>query len=62
MGYRWIGRIEKLAIAEHLGPICRGIREHPITLLEAPPGTGKTTVLPLALLEEPVGGTVGYSV
>jgi ATP-dependent helicase HrpB len=53
MGYRWIGRIEKLPIAEHLGLICRGISEHSITLLEAPPGTGKTTVLPLALLEEP---------
>jgi ATP-dependent helicase HrpB len=53
MAYRWITRIERLPIAEHLGPICRGICEHSITLLEAPPGTGKTTVLPLALLEEP---------
>lgn len=93
MSYRWLNRVENLPITEHLGPICRGIGEHSITLLEAPPGTGKTTVLPLALLEEhslagksililqprriaaksvaarmadlldePVGGTVGYSV
>jgi ATP-dependent helicase HrpB len=93
MSYRWLNRVENLPIAAHLGAICSGVSEHSITLLEAPPGTGKTTVLPLALLEEPslagktvlilqprriaaksvaarmadlldepVGGTVGYSV
>jgi ATP-dependent helicase HrpB len=93
MSYRWLNRVENLPIAAHLEAICSGISEHSITLLEAPPGTGKTTVLPLALLEEPslagktvlilqprriaaksvaarmadlldepVGGTVGYSV
>jgi ATP-dependent helicase HrpB len=93
MSYRWLNRVENLPIAAHLEAICSGVSEHSITLLEAPPGTGKTTVLPLALLEEPslagktvlilqprriaaksvaarmadlldepVGGTVGYSV
>ncbi len=53
MSYRWLNRVENLPIAEHLGAICSGVSEHSIALLEAPPGTGKTTVLPLALLEEP---------
>ena len=47
----WRTKVETLPIAKHLSNICEGVSEHPITLLEAPPGTGKTTVLPLALLE-----------
>src|SRR5919201_1507594 len=31
-----------------------------VAVLEAPPGAGKTTLVPLALLDEDVGATVGY--
>jgi ATP-dependent helicase HrpB len=41
-----------LPITAHLDAIARGISEHSLSILEAPPGTGKTTVLPLALLDE----------
>lgn len=49
----WRAVINNLPIAKHLTPLCAGIASHTITLVEAPPGTGKTTVLPLALLDEP---------
>jgi ATP-dependent helicase HrpB len=49
----WRQPVDTLPIAKHLSAICHGIAGHQITLLEAPPGTGKTTVLPLALLSEP---------
>ena len=49
----WRAAVEKLPITKHLTSIREGIASHPTTLLEAPPGTGKTTVLPLELLEEP---------
>src|SRR5690606_2686971 len=29
------------------------LRNHPIVILEAPPGAGKSTILPLHLLDEP---------
>lgn len=53
MSGTWRAAVERLPIAKHLTPIREGIASHPITLLEAPPGTGKTTVLPLELLEDP---------
>lgn len=49
----WRTTIATLPIAKHLAALREGIGAHSISLLEAPPGTGKTTVLPLALLEEP---------
>lgn len=49
----WLRSVDSLPITKHLAPICQGIAQHQITLLEAPPGTGKSTVLPLALLDEP---------
>jgi ATP-dependent helicase HrpB len=49
----WRAAIKHLPITQHLAPLCEGIASHTITLVEAPPGTGKTTVLPLALLDEP---------
>lgn len=89
----WRERIATLPIASHLDTIAAGVGSHSLTILEAPPGTGKTTALPLALLNEAwlegksilvlqprrlasravasrmadllqdeVGGTVGYSV
>jgi len=36
-----------------LPDIIRGLSEHPRLVLEAPPGAGKTTQVPLALLDEP---------
>lgn len=42
-----------LPIADHLDAIAAGIGSHSLSLLEAPPGTGKTTILPLALLDQP---------
>lgn len=41
-----------LPIVSHLDAISKGVREHSISILEAPPGTGKTTVLPLHLMRE----------
>lgn len=49
----WRAAIRTLPIANHLTPIREGISSHTVTLLEAPPGTGKTTVLPLELLDAP---------
>jgi ATP-dependent helicase HrpB len=42
-----------LPIYEHIGPITDLLERHTTLILQAPPGTGKTTVLPLALLNAP---------
>ncbi len=42
-----------LPISPLLGEIARSLRARPELVLEAPPGAGKTTLVPLALLEEP---------
>lgn len=42
-----------LPIDEVLPRVRASLREHPRLVLEAPPGAGKTTRVPLALLEEP---------
>ena len=44
---------DRLPIEDHLATICQGLREHAALVLEAPPGAGKTTMVPLALLHEP---------
>jgi ATP-dependent helicase HrpB len=41
-----------LPITEHLDAIGAGIREHTISILQAPPGSGKTTILPLYLAQQ----------
>ena len=48
----WRTLAGSLPITAHVEAIKQGISEHAISILEAPPGTGKTTVLPLALLDE----------
>jgi ATP-dependent helicase HrpB len=40
-----------LPILEALDPLARALADHPRVLLRAPPGAGKSTVVPLALLE-----------
>ncbi|MFN8417417.1 MAG: ATP-dependent helicase HrpB [Cytophagaceae bacterium] len=40
-------------IDDVLDELLNTIQQHPITLLEAPPGAGKSTVVPLALLQHP---------
>ncbi len=41
-----------LPIDEALGPLCTALRAAGAAVLQAPPGAGKSTVVPLALLEE----------
>ena len=48
----WRTLVGTLPISAHVDAIARGVSEHSLSVLEAPPGTGKTTVLPLALLDE----------
>src|ERR1700722_14317945 len=40
-----------LPIREALEPLARALADHPRVLLRAPPGAGKSTVVPLALLD-----------
>src|SRR5437667_9638703 len=40
-------------IGEILPQLCARLAEHPRLVLEAPPGAGKTTQVPLALLDAP---------
>ncbi len=49
----WRTLADPLPITAHLDALTCGIAEHSVSILEAPPGTGKTTILPLALLDEP---------
>ncbi|PIE71384.1 MAG: ATP-dependent helicase HrpB [Deltaproteobacteria bacterium] len=39
-----------LPITRHLKDICQAIKTHPALILQAPPGAGKTTAVPLACL------------
>lgn len=49
--------LDPLPIDSHLAKLCEHVTNHPITLLEAPPGTGKTTRAAPALLDlDMVGG------
>jgi ATP-dependent helicase HrpB len=43
---------ESMPIDEALGPLCEALRARPSAVLVAPPGAGKTTRVPLALLDE----------
>lgn len=40
-------------VLEVLHDVKQALRDHPIVILQAPPGAGKSTVLPLQLLDEP---------
>lgn len=42
-----------LPVEEVLPDLCAALREHGRAVLTAPPGAGKTTLVPLAVLEEP---------
>jgi len=44
-----------LPIAPHLGAIVAAVRDHGVLLLAAPPGTGKTTLVPGALRDGGIG-------
>lgn len=44
--------LPNLPITEHLEAIASGVRAHTLSVLRAPPGTGKTTVLPLYLAQQ----------
>ena len=43
--------LKPLPIDSHLLGICENVRNNPITIIEAPPGSGKTTRVAPALLE-----------
>ena len=45
--------VESLPIVEALPELQAQLATHPVTVLQAPPGAGKTTVVPLALLGMP---------
>ncbi len=49
MTKNWASATALLPIHAHLASICSGVAQHSVTILEAPPGSGKTTILPLAL-------------
>lgn len=51
MTKQWASATSPLPIHAHLEPICSGVAKHSVTIIEAPPGSGKTTILPLALAE-----------
>ncbi len=42
-----------LPIDAALAPLCQALSQHGVAVLQAPPGAGKSTVVPLALLAEP---------
>ena len=46
------GEIGRLPVAAILEPLKSALRDNPAAVLVAPPGAGKTTAVPLALLEE----------
>src|ERR1700727_1041774 len=50
-GPRPFANLPPLPIREALEPLARALADHPRVLLRAPPGAGKSTVVPLALLD-----------
>ena len=40
-------------VGEIIPPLKSALIQHPVVLVQAPPGAGKSTILPLALLQEP---------
>jgi ATP-dependent helicase HrpB len=52
MNSQWRAHSQHLPIVDHLEPIASALANCSVLVLKAPPGTGKTTILPLALLEQ----------
>lgn len=50
----WLSPVQSLPIVEHLESISAVVRDNPLTVLEAPPGSGKTTILPIYLARLPL--------
>lgn len=50
---RHLPPLPRLPIDEVLGPLCAALTDRTSAVLQAPPGAGKTTRVPLALLDEP---------
>jgi ATP-dependent helicase HrpB len=46
-------RISSLPIVDHLAAIASGVEKHPVSIIQAPPGSGKTTIAPLYLAQQP---------
>ena len=44
---------QSLPVDSHMVDICRSVQLHPITIVEAPPGSGKTTRVASALMDQP---------
>ena len=53
MADRWTDAAADLPIGEAIEPLRAALREGRHAVLHAPPGAGKTTIVPLALLDEP---------
>ena len=51
MAPSWRAASGHLPITPHLQAILNGVRAHSVTILEASPGSGKSTVFPLALMD-----------
>lgn len=49
----WRAAADALPIGEAIEPLTAALRDRGRAVLHAPPGAGKTTIVPLALLEEP---------
>lgn len=45
--------LKQLPIDAHIRAICDAVRDHPISIVEAPPGSGKTTRVAPALMDQP---------
>lgn len=52
-GPGWAAAAADLPVGEAIEPLRRALAEHRRAVLHAPPGAGKTTIIPLALLDEP---------
>ena len=50
---RWADEAARLPIADAIAPLREAFRAGTRAVLHAPPGAGKTTIVPLALLDEP---------
>ena len=51
MTHRRRMKLPDLPITDVIDPLLEAVRRHGVAVLQAPPGAGKTTVVPLALLE-----------
>lgn len=49
---RFAKALRDLPIGQHLEAIASGIRDHPISVIQSSPGSGKTTILPLFLAQQ----------